>query len=65
MHPFTFEYLKPTEAQMQTMSDARAAVASYADALELLLPSGPDKTYVLRKLRDCRNMGKHSHNQES
>jgi hypothetical protein len=51
LHPSTFEYLKPTDNQMATMEKARQASKSYAETLQLLLPDGPDKTYVLRKLR--------------
>ena len=52
LDPSTFEYLKPTAAQVIAMSDARAAAFGYARALEALLPDGPDKTYTLRKLRE-------------
>lgn len=52
MHPSTFEYLKPTDEQVQTMARLRGATRSYADYLEETLPDGADKTYVLRKLRE-------------
>lgn len=52
MHDSTFEYLKPTEPQMTRMLGAREAVKLYADAIEHLVPDGPDKTYILRKLRE-------------
>lgn len=52
MHPSTFEYLKPTEGQIETMAKARSAVAACAKAMEELIPDGPDKTYLLRKLRE-------------
>ena len=52
MHPSTFDYLKPTEKQMADMFDARAAAGGYAQVLEALVPEGPDKTYILRKLRE-------------
>lgn len=52
MHPSTFEYLKPTDAQVETMAKARSASKAYADALVALLPDGPDKTYALRKHRE-------------
>ena len=48
----TFDYLKPTDAQVNTMSDLRKAAADYAQMLEHYLPDGPDKTYTLRKLRE-------------
>jgi hypothetical protein len=48
----TFEYLKPTDAQVYTMSVIRMATKTYAECLEGNLPDGPDKTYLLRKLRE-------------
>lgn len=52
LHPSTFEYLKPTEKQIEDMSIVRAATMKYANVLEQWLPDGPDKTYLLRKLRE-------------
>lgn len=52
MHPSTFEYLKPTEDQVNQMTVARLATATYADILSELLPDGADKTYILRKVRE-------------
>ncbi len=52
LHPSTFEYIKPSEAQIRTMAFLREAAADYAGYLETLLPDGPDKTYVLRRLRE-------------
>jgi hypothetical protein len=51
MHSSTFEYLKPTDAQLARMDLARKASSAYATALQEILPEGPDKTYVLRLLR--------------
>jgi hypothetical protein len=51
MHATTFEYLKPSEVQMERMQYCRDASKAYAKALEAMLPDGPDKTYCLRKLR--------------
>lgn len=51
MHESTFEYLKPTEAQMDVMEDVRIAAKKFAEALEALLPDGPDKTFALRNHR--------------
>jgi hypothetical protein len=51
MHPSTFEYLKPTDAQMDQMAKVREAAKVYCDALESLLPDGPDKTFVIRNHR--------------
>lgn len=51
MHPSTFEYLKPTDDQVETMAKVRSAAKAYCDALEALLPDGPDKTYIIRTHR--------------
>lgn len=34
MHSSTYEYLKPTDDQIETMSKLRAASKAYGDALE-------------------------------
>lgn len=52
LDPSTFEYLKPTDEQIEKMSELRKATKAYADVLELHLPDGADKTYILRKLRE-------------
>jgi hypothetical protein len=46
-----FEYLKPTDAQVDDMAVVRQAFASVAQALDAMLPDGPDKTHTLRILR--------------
>jgi len=51
MDPSTYEYLKPTAAQIETMAKVRAAAKVYNDALDELLPDGPDKTFVIRNHR--------------
>ena len=51
MHASTYEYLKPTDAQMAAMAKLRAAAKAYGDALEQILPDGPDKTFVIRAHR--------------
>ena len=48
----TFEYLKPTDKQMATMADVRRAFAMLAGTVEAAIPEGPDKTYLMRKLRE-------------
>lgn len=48
MHPSTYGYLKPTDAQMTTMNAHREAAKVYGDALDALLPDGPDKDEVIR-----------------
>lgn len=51
MHPSTFEYLKPTDEQIETMSKVRLAAKTFSDILDKELPDGPDKTYILRNHR--------------
>jgi hypothetical protein len=51
LHPSTFEYLKPTAKQIDDMAKARNAAKVYADALDEILPDGPDKTWIMRQLR--------------
>lgn len=51
MHASTFEYLKPTDAQVATMARVRAAAKAFADVLDTELPDGPDKTFVIRAHR--------------
>lgn len=51
MHHSTFEYLKPTQEQIDQMSMVREAARVYCDALEAHLPDGPDKTFVIRAHR--------------
>jgi acetyl-CoA carboxylase carboxyltransferase component len=52
MHNSTFEYLQPSEKQKADMADAREHALGYAQALDKLVPDGPDKTYLMRKLRE-------------
>lgn len=51
MHGSTFEYLKPTEEQIERMQTVREAAASFAELLDRMLPDGPDKTWVIRNHR--------------
>lgn len=52
MHSSTFEYLKPTDAQIETMARVREAAKVFCEVLDAELPDGPDKTYVIRKHRE-------------
>ena len=52
MHDSTFEYLKPTDAQIEQMAQVREAAKTFAEALDAMLPDGPDKTYAIRKHRE-------------
>ena len=51
LDPSTFQYLKPTETQMQDMACVRTCFARFAAELDQVLPPGPDKTYIFRELR--------------
>lgn len=51
MHPSTYEFLQPTQAQIERMARLRAAAKAYGEALEKEMPDGPDKTYVIRAHR--------------
>lgn len=52
MHDSTFEYLKPTDNQVEVMAKMRGEAAQFARAVDALVPDGPDKTYILRKFRE-------------
>lgn len=51
MHPSTYEYLKPTDDQVNRMARLRAAAKAYGEVLEQELPDGPDKTFIIRAHR--------------
>jgi succinate dehydrogenase/fumarate reductase flavoprotein subunit len=51
MHRTTYEYLKPTDEQIEKMSRVREAAKTYSEILERELPEGPDKTFVIRAHR--------------
>lgn len=51
MHKSTFEFLKPTDEQIDAMNMLRQAAKEYAEALEQWMPDGPDKTFALRNHR--------------
>jgi hypothetical protein len=53
LHASTFEYLKPSDEQMERMALVRAKFAEFVEVLNYHIPEGPDKTYLLRQLRDC------------
>jgi hypothetical protein len=53
LHENTFLYLKPTEKQMFVMEEVREAYKAFTDRLQRTLPDGPDKTYVIRLIRDA------------
>ena len=52
MDDSTYDYLTPTNSQIETMTLVRQATKRYSDILEAHVPDGPDKTYLIRKLRE-------------
>lgn len=48
MHTSTYDYLKPSDEQVERMARVRAAAKAYGDVLEAELPDGPDKTFAIR-----------------
>jgi hypothetical protein len=52
MDPTTFDYLKPTDEQLEMMTACRQRFTDLGSFLTLTLPEGPDKTYLMRKLRE-------------
>lgn len=48
MHETTYEYLKPTDEQVERMARVRAAAKAFGDVLQAELPDGPDKTFAIR-----------------
>lgn len=50
-HPSTYEYLKPTDEQIERMARVRAAAKVFNDVLDAELPDGADKTFVIRAHR--------------
>jgi len=51
LHESTFEYLKPSEVQIEAMAIVRKAASEYAKIIDAHLPEGPDKTYLMRAHR--------------
>lgn len=50
--PEAFDYLQPTPTQIDRMQRLRDAAKEYASVLQFTVADGPDKTYLLRKLRE-------------
>ena len=48
-----FEYTTPTPAQKQDMDIIRQAAQHFVDAVHVIVPEGPDRTYLIRKFREC------------
>ena len=52
LHPSTFDYLKPREGQIEVMNALREYTKEYAERIDQALDDGPDKTYILRRIRE-------------
>lgn len=52
IHPSTFQYLNPTETQKGQMAEVRDEFEKFVGFLNDHLPEGPDKTYLIRQIRD-------------
>ena len=52
LHSSTFGYIQPTDEQITVMNFMRNAAKNYADDIERNVPDGPDRTYILRRLRE-------------
>jgi hypothetical protein len=51
MHETTFQYLQPSQEQIDQMAVVRKAAADFCDVLDRELPDGPDKDFVIRNHR--------------
>ncbi len=52
LHTSTYDYLKPTDGQVDVMNHLRKVTADYAAVIDQALDDGPDKTYILRRIRE-------------
>ena len=52
LHESAFDYLEPTDTQRAALQSVRPHFHDFALMLDRHLPDGPDKTYVMRKLRE-------------
>jgi hypothetical protein len=53
LNPDTFNYLQPNPAQINRMQTVRDRFSKFVLELEGLLPDGPDRTYIIRHLREA------------
>ncbi len=52
LHPSTFDYIKPREGQIEVMNALREYTKEYAERIDQALDDGPDKTYIMRRIRE-------------
>ena len=53
LHYSTFEYLKPTDIQMEKMAECREEFKKFVMKIDNLLAPGSDKDYVIRQIRNA------------
>lgn len=53
LHSSTYEYLQPTDKQKEDMAVVRGKFTELVFGMDVFIPDGPDKTYLIRKLREC------------
>ena len=53
LHDSTFEYLKPTDEQVADMAYVRSEFRQLIENISTKVPDGPDKTYLIRKIREA------------
>lgn len=53
LHESTFDYLKPSDEQLATMAGLRESFKQFVALVDDRVPDGPDKTYLIRKLREA------------
>lgn len=51
-HPLMFESVLPSEEQTQQMNRVRSAFTHLVTQIETHIPEGPDRTFIIRQLRD-------------
>lgn len=53
IHESTFSYLNPTDKQKEDMAIVRAKFTELTFSVDQFIPDGPDKTYLVRKIREA------------
>jgi len=53
LHRTTFAAVTPSDSQKRDMEIVREAFATLAAAVLKTVPNGPDRTYLIRQLREC------------
>ena len=61
LHKDAFSYLRPTDRQVDMMDELRGGATQYAKLIDIAVPDGPDKTYILATLARGRYVGERRH----